>query len=133
MLVRITRACSGAGCPGRGFRQSAHRLRYQCGQGYDIICTSGGTGVGPRDITPQTVAPLLDLELPGFATAMMLESLKKTPHAAISRAVCGVLGPSIVITLPGSRKAVLENLAAVLPALPHALDKLHGDPADCGG
>lgn len=108
-------------------------LELALGQGYDIICTSGGTGVGPRDITPQTVAPLLDLELPGFATAMMLESLKKTPHAAISRAVCGVLGPSIVITLPGSRKAVLENLAAVLPALPHALDKLHGDPADCGG
>lgn len=103
------------------------------GQRYDLICTSGGTGVGPRDITPQAVAPLLDRELPGFATAMMVESLKKTPHAAISRAVCGIIGQSLVITLPGSRKAVLENLAAVLPALPHALDKLHGDPADCGG
>lgn len=108
-------------------------LELALGQNYDLICTSGGTGVGPRDITPQAVAPLLDSELPGFATAMMVESLKKTPHAAISRAICGIIGQSLVITLPGSRKGVLENLAAVLPALPHALDKLHGDPADCGG
>lgn len=101
-------------------------------QGYDLICTAGGTGVGPRDITPQAVAPLLDMELPGFAAAMLAESLRKTPHAVISRAVCGVLGRCIVITLPGSRRAVVENLAAVLPALPHALDKVNGDPADCG-
>ena len=73
------------------------------------------------------------MPLPGFSQAMMAASLAKTPHAAISRAVAGVLGRSIVINLPGSRKGVLENLAAVLPALPHALDKLHGDPADCGG
>ena len=102
-------------------------------QGYDLICTTGGTGVGPRDVSPQATLAVLDMRLPGFEQAMMAASLAKTPHAAISRAVAGVLGKSICVNLPGSRKAVLENLAAVLPALPHALDKLHGDPADCGG
>lgn len=102
-------------------------------QGYDLICTTGGTGLGPRDISPQATQAVLDMRLPGFEQAMMAASLAKTPHAAISRAVAGVVGKTICINLPGSRRAVLENLAAVLPALPHALDKLHGDPADCGG
>lgn len=102
-------------------------------QGYDIICTTGGTGLGARDVSPQATLAVLDMRLPGFEQAMMAASLAKTPHAAISRAVAGVIGKSICINLPGSRKAVLENLAAVLPPLPHALDKLHGDPADCGG
>lgn len=102
-------------------------------QEYDLICTTGGTGLSPRDIAPQVTAALLDLPLPGFSQAMLAASLAKTPRAAISRAVAGVLGQSIVINLPGSRKAVLENLAAVLPALPHALDKLRNDPVDCGG
>ncbi|MGE9984489.1 MogA/MoaB family molybdenum cofactor biosynthesis protein [Desulfovibrio sp. SGI.169] len=102
-------------------------------QGYDLICTTGGTGLSPRDITPQVTAALLDMPLPGLSQAMMASSLAKTPRAAVSRAVAGVLGQSIIINLPGSRKGALENLAAVLPALPHALDKLHGDPADCGG
>lgn len=101
-------------------------------QEYDLICTTGGTGLSPRDIAPQVTAALLDLPLPGFSQAMLAASLAKTPRAAISRAVAGVLGRSIVINLPGSRRAVLENLAAVLPALPHALAKLRGDAADCG-
>lgn len=102
-------------------------------QGYDLICTTGGTGLSPRDVTPQVTAALLDVPLPGFTQAMLAASLAKTPHAVISRAAAGVLGRSIVVNLPGSRKAVVENLAAVLPALPHALAKLRGDPADCGG
>ena len=84
-------------------------------------------------ITPQITAALLDMPLPGFTQAMLAASLAKTPHAVISRAAAGTLGQSIIINLPGSRKAVVENLAAVLPALPHALAKLQGDPADCGG
>ena len=76
---------------------------------------------------------LLDASLPGFSQAMIAASMAKTPHAIISRAAAGILGQSIIINLPGSRKAVVENLAAVLPALPHALAKLQGDPADCGG
>ncbi len=102
-------------------------------QGFDLICTTGGTGLSPRDITPQTTAALLDMPLPGFTQAMLVASLAKTPHAVISRAAAGTLGQSIIINLPGSRKAVVENLAAVLPALPHALAKLQGDSADCGG
>ena len=103
------------------------------GQQYDLILTSGGTGISPRDISPQVTHSVLDYELPGFAAAMLAASLAVTPRAVISRATAGVLGQSLIINLPGSLKAVRENLAAVLPARAHALDKLHGDTADCGG
>lgn len=102
-------------------------------QKFDLICTTGGTGLGHRDITPQTTVSILDYELPGFAQAMMAASLRITPNAAISRSVAGVAGKCLIINLPGSVKAVAENLAAIIPALPHALKKLNGDLADCGG
>ncbi len=107
-------------------------LELSLGQGYDLVLTSGGTGLSPRDATPEALLPLFDRRLPGFEQAMMTASLAKTPTAALSRAVSGTIGKTIVLTLPGSRKAVSENLEAVLPALPHALEKLHGDPSDCG-
>lgn len=107
-------------------------MELALGQGYDLILTSGGTGLAPRDTTPEALLPIFERRLPGFEQAMMQASLAKTPTAAISRAVAGTLGRTIVITLPGSRKAVSENLAAILPALDHALEKLHGDPSDCG-
>ena len=107
-------------------------MELALGQGYDLILTSGGTGLAPRDTTPEALLPLFDRRLPGFEQAMMQASLAKTPTAAVSRAVAGTLGRTIVITLPGSRKAVSENLTAILPALGHALGKLHGDPSDCG-
>lgn len=101
-------------------------------QGYDLILTTGGTGLGPRDITPEATLAVIEKRLPGFEQAMMTVSLTKTPHAGISRAVAGTLGGSVIVNMPGSRKAVRENLAAVLPALAHAVAKLQGDPADCG-
>ncbi len=101
-------------------------------EGFDLILTTGGTGLGPRDITPEATLAVIGKRLPGFERAMTLASLEKTPHAAISRAVAGTIGQSIVVNLPGSPKAVRETLSAVLPALPHALAKLQGDPADCG-
>lgn len=101
-------------------------------QGYDLILTTGGTGVSPRDVTPEATQKILDRELPGFSAAMLLASLGKTPHAAISRAKAGTLGASLIINLPGSPKAVAENLVAVLPAIGHALDKMKGDQSDCG-
>lgn len=107
-------------------------MELALGQGYDLILTSGGTGLAPRDTTPEALLPIFERRLPGFEQAMMQASLAKTPTAAISRAVAGTLGRTIAITLPGSRKAVSENLAAILPALGHALEKLHGDPSDCG-
>lgn len=101
-------------------------------QGYDCIITCGGTGLSPRDRTAEAVLPLLDRRLQGFEIAMMQESLKKTPHAMLSQAFCGILGKTIVIAVPGSMKASSENIQAITPALKHALDKLHGDMSDCG-
>jgi len=97
----------------------------------DLILTTGGTGLSPRDVTPDATLEVIDKEIPGFSEAMRAESLKKTPHAMISRAVCGIRGSSLIVNLPGSPKSVKENLAVILPALPHALSKLKGDPSEC--
>jgi molybdopterin adenylyltransferase len=97
----------------------------------DLVITTGGTGVSPRDVTPDATLKVIDREIPGMAEAMRAESLKKTPHAMISRAVCGIRGRSLIINLPGSPKSVRENLAVILPALRHAIEKIKGDPSDC--
>ena len=97
----------------------------------DLIITTGGTGVGPRDVTPEATRAVIDREIPGMAEVMRMESLKKTPHAMISRAVVGTRGQSLIVNLPGSPKAVKENLSVLLPALSHAIDKIKGDNADC--
>lgn len=102
-------------------------------QKISLIVTNGGTGVGPRDITPQVTLQVIDYELPGFSAVMNAASFNKTPNAIISRSVCGVLGRSLIINVPGSLKGATENLAVILPALAHALDKLNGDMTDCGG
>lgn len=101
-------------------------------QGFDLICTTGGTGLSPRDRTPEATEKVLDYPVPGMAQAMMAASLAATPRAMLSRAVAGVAGRCLILNLPGSPRAVRENLGAILPALPHALAKLGGDAADCG-
>jgi len=98
----------------------------------DLVVTAGGTGLGPRDVTPEAIQPLLDREIPGMAEAMRSAGLRKTPHAMLSRSLAGTRGRSLIITLPGSEKAAQENLEAVLPALAHALSKLQGSGEDCG-
>ncbi len=100
--------------------------------GADLILTTGGTGLSPRDVTPDATLKVIDKEVPGFAEAMRAESLRKTPHAMISRAIVGIRGSCMIVNLPGSPKSVRENLSVILPALPHALSKLKGDPAECG-
>jgi molybdenum cofactor synthesis domain-containing protein len=98
----------------------------------DLIITTGGTGVAPRDVTPEATRAVIDRELPGMAEAMRAASLTKTPHAMISRAIAGIRKQTLIVNLPGSPRAVRENLAVILPALPHAVDKIKGDPSDCG-
>jgi molybdopterin adenylyltransferase len=101
-------------------------------KGIDLIITTGGTGVSPRDVTPDATLEVIDKEVPGMAEAMRRESAVKTPHAMISRAVVGIRGNSLIVNLPGSPKAVRENLAVILPALKHAVEKIRGDDAECG-
>ena len=97
----------------------------------DLIVTSGGTGVSPRDVTPEATSRVIERELPGFAEAMRAKSFDVTPHALISRAVAGVSGQTLIINLPGSPKAVKECLSVVLPAIPHAVDKIKGGETEC--
>ena len=97
----------------------------------DLILTTGGTGVSPRDLTPEATRRVIERELPGFAERMRQESLKKTPHAIISRALAGIRGETLIVNLPGSPKGAVENLAAVWPAIPHTIAKMKGDPTDC--
>ena len=107
-------------------------IEYADEKKLDLIVTTGGTGVSPRDVTPEATKAVIERELPGMAEAMRFESLKKTPNAMISRAVCGIRKQSLIINLPGSPKAVRENLAIVLPAINHAIEKIKGSTAECG-
>ncbi len=108
------------------------RLMRLCNDSMDLILTTGGTGVSPRDVTPDATREVIDYEIPGIAEAMRMEGMKKTPYAMISRAVAGVRGRSLIINLPGSPKAVEENLSVIIDVLPHIIEKIHGNTADCG-
>jgi molybdenum cofactor synthesis domain-containing protein len=96
----------------------------------DLIVLTGGTGLGPRDVTPQAVAPLLDYPVPGIAEAMRAAGLQKTPHAMLSRSLAGVIGKTLVLALPGSPRGVVDSLDAVMEALPHGLRTLRGQVGD---
>ncbi len=97
----------------------------------DLILTTGGTGLSPRDVTPEATLDVVSRTVPGMAEAMRQKSLSKTPHAMISRAVAGVRNRVLIINLPGSPKGAVENLEVVLPAVEHAVAKIQGDPSDC--
>lgn len=97
----------------------------------DLILTTGGTGLGPRDVTPEATMEVIEKEIPGIPEIMRIEGMKKTPRAMLSRAVAGVRGKSLIINLPGSPVAVKENLEIILDTIPHAVDKIKGDISEC--
>ncbi|HDP69276.1 MAG TPA: molybdopterin adenylyltransferase [Actinobacteria bacterium] len=97
----------------------------------DLILTTGGTGLAPRDVTPEATLSVIDKEVPGLAEAMRAESLKKTPNAMLSRAVSGIKGKTLIINLPGSPKAVKECFEVVFPAIPHGIEILKGEGGEC--
>ncbi len=96
--------------------------------GCDVILTTGGTGFGRRDMTPEATTEVVERMAPGMSEAMRMASMSITPHAMLSRAVCGIRGNTLIINLPGSPRAALENLEVILPVLPHAVALLQDDP-----
>jgi molybdopterin adenylyltransferase len=98
----------------------------------DLILTTGGTGLSPRDVTPEATLEVIQRIIPGIAEAMRFYGLKKTPRAMLSRAVAGVRGKTMIINLPGSPAAVKENLAVIVECLPHAIEKIQGSTEECG-
>jgi molybdenum cofactor synthesis domain-containing protein len=97
----------------------------------DLILTTGGTGVSPRDVTPDATRLVIEKEIPGMAEAMRREGAAKTPHAMLSRAIVGIRKQALIVNLPGSPKGARENLAIILPAHRHAIEKIQGDASDC--
>ena len=103
------------------------RLREWCDGGeFDLILTTGGTGLGPRDVTPEATRAVLDIEVPGIAEAMRIQTLKNTPLAMLSRSVSGIRSGCLIVNLPGSPKAVRETLEVALEAIPHGLEMVKG-------
>ena len=111
---------------------AARFKHYADGHSIDLIVAVGGTGFSPRDVTPEAVAQVAHRLVPGLGEAMRAESLKRTPHAMLSRALCGIRNSTLIVSLPGSERAATENLDVILPALAHGLSKLRGDQSDCG-
>lgn len=107
-------------------------LRDFSDEGIQVIFTTGGTGFAPRDVTPEATLAVLEKEAPGFTEAMRQKSMEITPHGMLSRARSGIRKKSLIINLPGSPKAVRENLSFIEKAIPHAVELLRGTVGDCG-
>ena len=103
------------------------QLREWCDDAVaDVVVTTGGTGLGPRDVTPEATRAVIDIEAPGIAEAMRMETLKNTPFAMLSRAVVGVRNGCLIVNLPGSPTGVRETLEVALRSIPHALEMIRG-------
>jgi len=109
---------------------AAHLRGWADEAGLDLILTTGGTGLSPRDVTPDATLAVVERPVPGIAEAMRQEGLKHTPMAMLSRGVVGVRGHTLIVNLPGSERGVRQNLAYLLPVLPHAVEMLRGETGD---
>jgi len=98
-------------------------------RGVDLVVATGGTGLGPRDVTPQAISTIIDYEVPGIGEAMRRAGANSTPMAALSRSMAGVRKRTLIISVPGSPKGAIESLEAVMPVIGHAIQLLHGDTA----
>ena len=105
-------------------------LREAIAAGASLVVTTGGTGFSPRDLTPEATRRVIEREAPGLAEAMRAASFGVNPHGMLSRGVCGIIGQTVVINLPGSQAGVEESLAVVAPGLRHAVELLRGDPTE---
>ena len=116
------------------FDQIAQKLTEWSDSGRcDLILTTGGTGFASRDVTPEATMSVMERQTSGLTQAILIESLKITPHAMLSRAVSGIRGRTLIVNFPGSPKAAVETLNIILPVLPHAIELLRGDPASEAG
>ncbi len=104
-------------------------IEWSDGREMDVILTSGGTGFSPRDITPEATLAVIQRPAPGLAEAMRTAGLQITPHSMLSRAAAGIRARTLIINLPGSPRAAVENLSVLLPVLPHAVQLLREDPS----
>jgi molybdopterin adenylyltransferase len=108
-------------------------LIYLCDEmKVDLVLTNGGTGFSPRDVTPEATRNVIEKYVPGFGEAMRMKSLEITPRAMLSRTISGIRGKTLIVNLPGSPKAAIENLQVILPALPHGIEILTGSASECG-
>lgn len=117
--------------PDEGDRIAAVLRNWADEEEFELILTTGGTGLSPRDVTPEATLKVVERTIPGFGERMRSRSLEKTPMAVLSRAVAGVRKRSLIINLPGSPKGAVENLEAVWDAVPHAVEKIRGDESEC--
>ncbi|RMG02664.1 MAG: MogA/MoaB family molybdenum cofactor biosynthesis protein [Nitrospirae bacterium] len=112
-------------------RDILKKLLVELSEKADLIITNGGTGLSPRDITPDVTLEVIDRQIPGIAEAMRLKGLEKTPRAMLTRGVSGIRGNCLIVNLPGSPKAVMESLEVIIDVLPHAIEKIKGSEEDC--